>query len=74
MIQIKEFIDTDNSYAENKANEFLAALQEEQVINVCYGSVVKSSPSGTEHQRSAILIVYRSASSTRIGGEIYYEP
>ncbi|OPA80543.1 hypothetical protein BVG16_07405 [Paenibacillus selenitireducens] len=59
MIQVKEFVDTDNSYAENKANEFLAGLLEEQVINVCYGSIVKSTPSGTEHQRSTILVVYR---------------
>ncbi|GGG07338.1 hypothetical protein GCM10010912_60000 [Paenibacillus albidus] len=59
MIQVKEFVDTDNSYAENKANEFLAGLQEEQVVKVCYGSVVKSSRDGTEHQRSTILIVYK---------------
>lgn len=59
MIQVKEFVDTDSSYAENKANEFLAGLQEEQVINVCYGSVVKSLRDGTGHQRSTILIVYR---------------
>ncbi|MFE4713174.1 MULTISPECIES: sporulation protein Cse60 [Bacillales] len=59
MIQVKEFVDTDNSYAENKANEFLAGLQEEQVVNVCYGSVVKSSRDGAEHQRSTILIVYK---------------
>lgn len=59
MIQVKEFVDTDNSYAENKANEFLAGLQEEQVVNVCYGSVVKSSRDGIGHQRSTILIVYR---------------
>ncbi|MFC3750267.1 sporulation protein Cse60 [Paenibacillus sp. GCM10012306] len=59
MIQVKEFVDTDNSYAENKANEFLAGLQEEQVVNICYGSVVKASRGGTEHQRSTILIVYK---------------
>ncbi|CAM3484550.1 sporulation protein Cse60 [Marinicrinis lubricantis] len=60
MIQVKEFVDTDSSYAENKANEFLATLEEEQVVNICYGSVVKTSPSGTENQRSTILVVYRS--------------
>lgn len=59
MIQVKEFVDTDNSYAENKANEFLAELSDDQVVNVCYGSVIKSSPSGTAYQRSTILIVYR---------------
>jgi len=59
MIQVKEFVDTDTSFAENKANEFLAGLSEEQVINVCYGSVVKGTPMKTEHQRSTILIVYR---------------
>jgi hypothetical protein len=59
MIQVKEFVDTDNSYAENKANEFLAGLQEEQVVNIGYGSVVKSSRDGTEHQRTTILVVYK---------------
>lgn len=59
MIQVKEFVDTDNSFAENKANEFLAGLKEEQVVSVCYGSVVKTSHSRTEHQRSTILIIYR---------------
>lgn len=59
MIQLKEFVDADNSYAENKANEFLAGLREEQIVNICYGSVVKSSRDGSEHQRSTILIVYK---------------
>jgi hypothetical protein len=59
MIQVKEFIDTDNSYAENKANEFLAGLNDGQVINVCYSSVIKSTPSGIEQQRSTILVVYK---------------
>jgi len=59
MIQVKEFVDSDNSYAENKANQFLAGLEEDQVINVCYASVVKSSPSRSESQRSTILVVYR---------------
>jgi hypothetical protein len=60
MIQVKEFIDTDSSYAEKNANEFLAGLSDEQVINVCYSSVVKSTASGAEQQRSTILIVYKS--------------
>lgn len=61
MIQVKEFVDTDSSYAVNKANEFLAELSDDQVINVCYGSVMKSIPTvtGTAHQRSTILIVYK---------------
>lgn len=59
MIQVKEFVDSDNSYAENKANQFLAGLKEEQVINICYESVVKASISKTERQRSTILVVYR---------------
>ncbi|TXK83731.1 sporulation protein Cse60 [Paenibacillus sp. N3.4] len=60
MIQVKEFVDTDNIYAENKANEFLAKLEDNQIINVCYGSVMKSTPTG-EYQRSTILIVYRAS-------------
>jgi len=59
MIQVKEFVDTDNSYAENKTNEFLAGLQEEQIVNICYGSIVKSSRDGVEHQRTSILVVYK---------------
>jgi hypothetical protein len=59
MIQVKEFVDADNSYAENKANDFLAGLREEQIVNICYGSVVKSSRDGAEHQRTTILIVYK---------------
>lgn len=59
MIQVKEFIDTDNSYAVHKANEFLATLAEERVVNVCYGSVMKSAPNGSSHQRSTILVVYK---------------
>jgi hypothetical protein len=59
MIQVKEFVDSDHSYAENKANEFLAELQEDQVINVCYGSVVKSNLAGAAQQRSTILVVYK---------------
>ncbi|WP_151735165.1 sporulation protein Cse60 [Paenibacillus tengchongensis] len=59
MIQVKEFVDADNSYAVNTANEFLKTLREEQVVNVCYGSVVKAARDGSEHQRSTILVVYR---------------
>ncbi len=63
MIQVKEFVDTDTSFAEKNANVFLASLQEEQVINICYGSIRKSTPSGTDTQRSAILITYRTSIS-----------
>ncbi|MEC0093087.1 sporulation protein Cse60 [Paenibacillus macquariensis] len=59
MIQVKEFVDSDNSYAENKANQFLAGLKDEQVINICYESVIKTNNSRTERQRSTILVVYR---------------
>jgi len=59
MIQVKEFVDTDSSLAEKKANAFLADLQDDQVINICYGSVIKSTASGTNSQRSTILITYR---------------
>ena len=59
MIQVKEFIDSDSSYAEKRANEFLATLREDQFISVEYGTMVKSKPDKTEHQRSTILVVYR---------------
>ncbi|MCQ6559583.1 sporulation protein Cse60 [Paenibacillus mendelii] len=62
MIQVKEFVDTDNSYAENKVNQFLATMDESQIINICYGSVVKSSQNGAGLQRSTILVVYRTSS------------
>ncbi|MDR6552107.1 hypothetical protein [Paenibacillus qinlingensis] len=63
MIQVKEFLDTDASYAETRANQFLAELKDEQIVNVCYGSILKSSPSGVGFQRSAILVVYKSGES-----------
>ncbi|SDE46590.1 Protein of unknown function [Paenibacillus sp. UNCCL117] len=63
MIQVKEFVDTDNSYAENKANEFLAGLKDDQLVQVCYGSVVKPTVTGTSHQRSTILVVYKTNSA-----------
>ena len=59
MIQVKEFVDSDNSYAENKVNQFLAGLKDEQVVNICYGSVVKTNRSNNERQRSTILVVYK---------------
>lgn len=59
MIQVKEFIDSDTSYAEKKANEFLATLQEEQVISINYGSIIKSTPDKSTYQRSTILVTYR---------------
>ncbi|TNJ66864.1 sporulation protein Cse60 [Paenibacillus hemerocallicola] len=59
MIQVKEFVDTDKSYAEKRANEFLAELKEDQIVNICYGSIMKPSPSGTVYPRSTILVVYK---------------
>lgn len=59
MIQVKEFLDTDTSYAESRANEFLAGLKDEQVISVRYGSTMKSAIKGAVYQRSAILVVYK---------------
>ncbi|HEY2494179.1 MAG TPA: sporulation protein Cse60 [Paenibacillus sp.] len=59
MIQVKEFADTDTAYAEKRANDFLADLADDQVINICYGSTIKSTPSGTAYQRSTILVVYK---------------
>ncbi|TBL76033.1 sporulation protein Cse60 [Paenibacillus thalictri] len=59
MIQVKEFVDTDTSYAEKMANDFLSKLQDDQVINISYGSIMKSTLSGSAYQRSAILIVYK---------------
>ncbi|GAA3402255.1 sporulation protein Cse60 [Paenibacillus hodogayensis] len=61
MIQVKEFVDTDSSYAEKKANEFLATLNDDQVINICYGSIMKANASGAANQRSTILVVYKYA-------------
>ncbi|MGO4370113.1 sporulation protein Cse60 [Paenibacillus sp. MCAF20] len=59
MIQVKEFIDTDAVFAEKRANEFLAELRDDQVINICYGSMIKTATSGNAYQRSTILIVYK---------------
>jgi len=59
MIQVKEFVDTDNSYAENKANQFLATLNEDQIVDIRYGSIVKATHNGPAQQRSSILIIYR---------------
>lgn len=59
MIQVKEFLDTESSHAVKKANEFLAGLRDEQVVNVCYGSYSKSGPHGLANQRTSILVVYK---------------
>ncbi|MEK0316679.1 hypothetical protein [Cohnella sp. 56] len=61
MIQVKEFLDTEYSLAEKRANEFLASLEEKDVINVMYGSFSKTQSQGIVHQRASILIVYRKA-------------
>ncbi len=62
MIQLKEFLDSEYSLAIDDANKFLATLKEEDVIDVKYGSNVKKTVSGTENQRTAILVLYRRAS------------
>ncbi|MCR8632636.1 MULTISPECIES: hypothetical protein [Paenibacillus] len=62
MIQVKEFVDSDTSLAEKKANVFLAELQDEQVINICYGSMTKPTASGMNAQRSTILVTYKTIS------------
>ncbi|WP_028563285.1 sporulation protein Cse60 [Paenibacillus pinihumi] len=59
MIQVKEFVDTDSRLAEKSANEFLATLDEQQVVEVCYGSMIKQNPNQLSSQRSSILVVYR---------------
>lgn len=59
MIQVREFLDTDTVFAEKRANEFLAELEDDQVINICYGSMIKTATSGATYQRSTILVVYK---------------
>ncbi|WP_256758580.1 sporulation protein Cse60 [Cohnella sp. WQ 127256] len=59
MIQVKEFVDTDMSLAEKRVNEFLAELDDDQVINICYGSISKTTATNKSEQRSAILVVYK---------------
>ncbi|MWC27892.1 hypothetical protein [Paenibacillus sp. MMS18-CY102] len=59
MIQVKEFVDTDTVYAERTANEFLAGLEEDQVVSICYGSIMKPTRGGSSTQRSTILLVYK---------------
>ncbi|RXZ84806.1 sporulation protein Cse60 [Paenibacillaceae bacterium] len=61
MIQVKEFIDTDSRLAEKRANAFLANLDESQVVQVCYGSMIKQDPNKLAQQKSAILIVYKTS-------------
>ncbi|QMV42791.1 sporulation protein Cse60 [Cohnella cholangitidis] len=59
MIQVKEFLDTDSSLAEKRVNEFLAGLDDDQLINICYGSINKITATKLSEQRSAILVVYK---------------
>lgn len=58
MIQVKEFLDSNHISAEKRANEFLATLQEEQVVDIkyCTGSQPYHDSTG---QRSYILVVYK---------------
>ena len=62
IIQVKEFLDTRSSSAEKKANEFLATLRADQVVDIKYS---------TGHfreslaQRSYILVVYKTEVSKK---------
>jgi len=62
IIQIREFLDTDSSLAEKRANDFLAELSEDQVVDVKYCSISKPNLSKISEQRTAILVVYRTQS------------
>jgi len=59
MIQVKEFVDTDRSFAIDRANAFLSGLAEEDIISISYGSIARSGTNGEQVQRSSILVVYR---------------
>jgi hypothetical protein len=59
VIRVKEFLDSDSSLAEKRVNEFLAELEDEQVINICYSSISKPNLNNVSEQRSAILVVYK---------------
>lgn len=61
MIQVKEFVDVSAATAEEKANDFLATLLEEQVIEIKYSAGYRLNRNISE-QRSCILVVYRTAS------------
>lgn len=61
MIQVKEFIDTDVTTAEKAVNDFLSKLREDQFIDVRYGSYMKKFANKAELQRSAILVIYKTA-------------
>jgi hypothetical protein len=57
VIQVKEFQDSRNVLAETRANEFLANLEEEQLIDIKYVMDGQG-----EYASSRILIVYRTPS------------
>ncbi|MGM1049554.1 Protein of unknown function [Paenibacillus uliginis N3/975] len=63
MIQVKEFLDRGSVTAEKKANEFLATLQDEQVIDIKYFAGYRSNRD-TSEQLSSILVVYRTNDHT----------
>ncbi|MFD0868566.1 Protein of uncharacterised function (DUF2758) [Chlamydia abortus] len=58
MIQVKEFLDTHNSSAEKKTNDFLATLRDDQLIDIKYSTGMKTFGTTTE-QRSYILVIYK---------------
>lgn len=66
MIQVKEFVDTDTRLAEKSANEFLATLDDKQIVDIRYGSIVKQDLNKQGYQRSSILIIYKTAKATRV--------
>ncbi|MFW5438174.1 sporulation protein Cse60 [Paenibacillus apiarius] len=63
MIQVKEFLDLGTASAEKKANEFLATLEDEQVIEIKYSAGYRSNRDISE-QRSCILVIYRTNDHT----------
>lgn len=65
MIQVKEFVDTDTRLAEKSANEFLATLDDKQLVDIRYGSIVKQDLNKQGYQRSSILIIYKTTKTTR---------
>ncbi|MBD2866225.1 MULTISPECIES: sporulation protein Cse60 [Paenibacillus] len=61
MIQVKEFLDSNHISAEKRANEFLAKLREEQVVDIKYCTGLQQYHD-TAEQRSYILVVYKTDS------------
>jgi Sporulation protein Cse60 len=60
VIQVKEFNDSLKVLAEQRANEFLATLQEDQLIDIKYAIDGQS-----EYSFSRILVIYRTRSGKK---------